>query len=87
MDPAAPPLSFPPHTLRRHSRRNPPVVIPASKARVRIGGADWRLIEWLLQEKWSPEQISLWLGENGRVSVSHEWIYRYRTPGCHSRSI
>ena len=49
----------------------------ASKARVRIGGADWRLIEWLLQEKWSPEQISLWLGENGRVSVSHEWIYRY----------
>ena len=47
------------------------------KTRACLGRDDWRLIEWLLHEKWSPEQISLWLGKNGRVSVSHEWIYHY----------
>ena len=30
-----------------------------------------------MHEKWSPEQISLWLGKAGWLAVSHEWIYRY----------
>ncbi len=38
---------------------------------------DWRLIEHLLQEEWSPEQISLWLKAAGRLTISHEWIYQH----------
>lgn len=34
-----------------------------------------RLIESMLREKYSPEQISGWLKENHTVSVSHETIY------------
>ena len=47
------------------------------KSRARISRQDWQLIEGLPQEKWSPEQISLWLGNTGRMAVSHEWIYRH----------
>lgn len=43
----------------------------------RISRADWAYIERLLWGKWSPEQISLWLAQVGRLSVSHEWIYQY----------
>ncbi len=49
----------------------------AAKSGARIGRPDWQLIEGLLHEKWSPEQISLWLGKTGGVAVSHEWIYRH----------
>ena len=31
----------------------------------------------MLGEDWSPEQISLWLEEQNRPAVSHEWIYQY----------
>ncbi len=47
------------------------------KSRAHIGREDWQLIEWLLHEKWSPEQLSLWLGKAGKMAVSHAWIYRY----------
>ena len=47
------------------------------KSEARISQKDWPLIEWLLYEKWSPEQISLWLGSVGRLAVSHEWIYQH----------
>ena len=47
------------------------------KSRARIARQDGQLIERLLHEQWSPEQLSLWLGRNAGVSVSHEWIYSY----------
>ena len=53
--------------LRRcHSRRN-----------WQFSQADWKEVEQLLKEQWSPEQISGWLRRQGRVSISHETIYRY----------
>ena len=47
------------------------------KSKARISRQDWQFIELLLHEKWSPEQISLWLREAGRMAVSHEWIYQH----------
>jgi len=47
------------------------------KAQPRISPEHWRLIERLLREDWSPEQISLWLAEEGHLAVSHEWIYQH----------
>ena len=48
-----------------------------TKAQPRITDKDWRLVERLLRQDWSPEQISLWLAQEGRLSISHEWIYQY----------
>jgi IS30 family transposase len=48
-----------------------------SKAHRRIGHTVWNNIRKLLREEWSPEQISLWLGVEKGVSISHEWIYQY----------
>ena len=48
-----------------------------AKAQPRITPAHWRLIERLLREDWSPEQISLWLAEEGHLAISHEWIYQH----------
>ena len=31
----------------------------------------------ILNEQWSPKQISNWLKINGYETVSHTWIYRY----------
>jgi IS30 family transposase len=37
-----------------------------------------RIIEKLIiQEQWSPEQISNWLRIQGHETVSHSWIYQY----------
>jgi len=47
------------------------------KARPRILHSAWRLIEHLIHNDWSPEQISGWLKQRGPVQVSHEWIYRF----------
>ena len=47
------------------------------KVRLRIEQVTWHLIEHLLCEQWSPEQISLWLRQQSDISVSHEWIYQY----------
>jgi IS30 family transposase len=48
-----------------------------TKAQPRITRADWRLVERLLRKDWSPEQISLWLAQEKRLAISHEWIYQY----------
>jgi len=31
----------------------------------------------ILEEQWSPEQISNWLKANSQATVSHVWIYKY----------
>lgn len=48
-----------------------------TKAQPRITGEDWAFVERLLREDWSPEQISLWLAQEKRLSISHEWIYQH----------
>jgi len=49
-----------------------------SKAKYRINGATWSVVEKLLSDGWSPEQISRRLElECGDRRVSHETIYRY----------
>lgn len=47
----------------------------AEKAKPRLLSEDWKQIQSLVREDWSPEQISLWLWENSELCVSHEWIY------------
>lgn len=48
-----------------------------AKAQPRITSQTWDLVERLLQEDWSPEQVSLWLAVTMHISISHEWIYQY----------
>lgn len=57
------------HQLALHRRQD--------KGRPRILPQHWRLIEDLLHEDWSPEQISLWLAQERRLHLSHEWIYQH----------
>ena len=45
--------------------------------RARISTATWTLIESLLRQDWSPEQVSGWLAKEKQQSVSHESIYQY----------
>ena len=45
--------------------------------RARINAATWTLIESLLRQDWSPEQVSGWLAKEKQESVSHESIYQY----------
>jgi IS30 family transposase len=45
--------------------------------RARISAATWTVIESLLRQDWSPEQVSGWLFLEKRVGVSHERIYQY----------
>lgn len=47
------------------------------KTQTRITADHWRLVETLLCEDWSPEQISLWLAEEKHLLISHEWIYQH----------
>ena len=48
-----------------------------AKCQPRICPEHWELIERLLREDWSPEQISLWLAKTWHLAISHEWIYQY----------
>ena len=48
-----------------------------SKVQSRIEDESWMLIEALLREQWSPEQISTWLDSERGMRISHEWIYQY----------
>lgn len=48
-----------------------------TKARQRIATETWHLVERLLGEQWSPEQISGWLRCTQAGPISHEWIYQY----------
>jgi transposase, IS30 family len=43
----------------------------------RITVETWALVEKLLQQDWSPEQISGRLKKEQRICISHEWIYQY----------
>jgi IS30 family transposase len=47
------------------------------RARYRIEASTWILIEELIRQDWSPEQVSDWLRENYNLQISHEWIYQY----------
>jgi len=51
---------------RRSSRRN-----------TQFGAADWALVERLLGEDWSPEQIVGRCASVGVLQISHETIYRH----------
>src|SRR5664279_1310958 len=51
---------------RAHSRRNG-----------RFGPEAWALVRARLADQWSPEQIAGRLEREGRLSISHETIYRY----------
>jgi len=42
-----------------------------------ISPETWLLVEHLLREDWSPEQISGWLAKEYRIRVSHESIYLF----------
>ena len=48
-----------------------------SRRNRRFEGAEWRRVEGLLRQAWSPEQISGWLDKRGELAISHETIYRY----------
>lgn len=47
------------------------------KATARIDPSIWLLVERLIREEWSPEQISGWLQSEYQASISIEWIYQY----------
>jgi len=47
------------------------------KAVPRITSEVWKLVEDLLQQDWSPEQISGRLRKEQGVRISHEWIYQH----------
>ena len=44
------------------------------KAQRRLTPEHWKLIDHLLQEDWSPEQIILWMAEQKTITIRHEWI-------------
>ncbi len=50
---------------RRRSRRNS-----------QFGAVEWELVETLLRDRFSPEQISGWLELLGLLEISHQTIYR-----------
>lgn len=47
------------------------------KARPRIRAKTWAVVENLLRQEWSPEQISGRLKKEQKICISHEWIYQY----------
>jgi IS30 family transposase len=47
------------------------------KAWYRIAASTWILIEALIRQEWSPEQVSDWLKVYYSLQISHEWIYQY----------
>jgi len=48
-----------------------------SRRNRRFEHRDWKRVESLLREDWSPEQVSGSLRRTGVLSISHETIYRY----------
>jgi len=48
-----------------------------NKAWFRIEASTWIVIESLIRQEWSPEQVSNWLKVNHSLQISHEWIYQY----------
>ena len=47
------------------------------KAVRRISAKTWAVVEKLLRQEWSPEQISGRLKKEQKVCISHEWIYQH----------
>ena len=47
------------------------------KAVSRISAETWAIVEKLLRQDWSPEQISGRLKKEQRIHISHEWIYQH----------
>ena len=47
------------------------------KAQPRIDDQVWQLVEALIREEWSPEQVAGRVAMEQGVSISHEWIYQY----------
>lgn len=43
----------------------------------KLSASEWMIVEDLLEEGFSPEQISGWLAKHDLLSVSHETIYKY----------
>ena len=48
-----------------------------SKAKPSIRAKTWAVVEKLLRQEWSPEQISGRLKQEQKISISHEWIYQH----------
>ena len=49
----------------------------AGKVTKRISPDIWGWVKTLMEEDWSPEQISGWLKREQRLLISHESIYQY----------
>lgn len=47
------------------------------KSKSRISLEHWQIVEAYIRQDFSPEQVSLRLEYEGRLKVSHEWIYQY----------
>ena len=47
------------------------------KAVPRLTTEAWNIVESLLRQDWSPEQISGRLKKEQRIRISHEWIYQH----------
>src|SRR5512139_2892863 len=47
------------------------------KAMPRIGAKAWAVVEKLLRQEWSPEQISSRLKKAQKICISDEWIYQH----------
>jgi IS30 family transposase len=54
------------------------------KAQPRIGHRVWQLVEVLIRDEWSPEQVVGRVEMEQGVSISHEWIYQYVYADKHS---
>ena len=54
------------------------------KAQPRIGNQVWQLVEALIRDEWSPEQVVGRVEMEQGVSISHEWIYQYIYADKHS---
>ena len=48
-----------------------------AKVHYRFSQHDWHVVDLLLQQDWSPEQISRRLLSEQHFSISHEWIYQH----------
>src|SRR5512138_1188117 len=48
-----------------------------SKVVFRISTQTWNIVEKLLRQEWSPEQIAGRLKKEQKICISHEWIYQH----------
>jgi IS30 family transposase len=48
-----------------------------SQVKSRIRAQTWVVVEKLLRQEWSPEQISGRLKQEQKIGISHEWIYQH----------